>query len=67
MGRHNFWYTVVPIEDVEDGTDRWAMKENFVSLTPLRLDLTDEQRLVDVLRQRPFVTDASGPVSNQRT
>ena len=67
MGRHNFWYTVVPIEDVEDGTDRWAMRENFVSLTPLRLDLTDEQRLEDVLRRHPFPTDASGPVSNQRT
>jgi len=25
MGRHHFWYTVVPIETVEEGTDRWAM------------------------------------------
>jgi 5'-nucleotidase len=40
MGRHHFWYTVVPIETVEEGTDRWAMNRQMVSLTPLRLDLT---------------------------
>lgn len=47
MGRQNYWITVVPIEQIEDGTDRWAMQRNHVSLTPLRLDLTDEKQLED--------------------
>jgi len=45
MGRQHYWYTVVPIEAAAEGTDRWAVGENLVSVTPLRLDLTDEQRL----------------------
>lgn len=42
MGRAHFWFTVRPIEEVEQGTDRWAVQQGYVSLTPLRLDLTDE-------------------------
>jgi 5'-nucleotidase len=45
MGREHFWFTVIPIEEVEEGTDRWAMQQNHVSMTPLRLDLTDEAAL----------------------
>ena len=45
LGREHFWFTVIPIEQVEEGTDRWAMREGLVSMTPLRLDLTDEERL----------------------
>lgn len=44
-GRQQFWVTFVPVEKIEDGTDRWAMQRNLVSLTPLRLDLTDEAQL----------------------
>ena len=53
MGRHHFWYTVVPITDVDEGTDRWAMRENFVSITPLRLDLTDDELLKAALERAP--------------
>lgn len=45
MGRPNFWFSVRPVEQVEEGTDRWAMLNNLVSLTPLRLDLTDDEQL----------------------
>lgn len=45
MGRSHFWYTVVPVEKAEEGTDRWAMAQGHVSITPLRLDLTDDDRL----------------------
>ena len=45
MGRKNFWFTVVPIEDVEEGSDRWAMENDFVSMTPLRVELTDNDQL----------------------
>lgn len=45
MGRQHYWYTVVPVEQVEEGTDRWAMGRGYVSVTPLRLDLTDDALL----------------------
>ncbi|MEW5929027.1 MAG: 5'/3'-nucleotidase SurE [Gemmatimonadota bacterium] len=44
-GRRHFWFTVVPLESVEEGTDRWAVGQGFVSMTPLRLDLTDHAAL----------------------
>lgn len=45
MGRSHFWFTVIPIEHVEEGSDRWAMNQGFISVTPLRLDLTDDAAL----------------------
>jgi 5'-nucleotidase len=36
---------VEPIEQVEEGTDLWAMREGYVSMTPLELDLTDHEAL----------------------
>jgi 5'-nucleotidase len=48
MGREHFWFTVVPIEHLREGTDLWAVQEGFVSLTPLRLDLTDHEGLEQV-------------------
>lgn len=45
MGREHFWFTVFPLEEVEPGTDRWAMEQGYVALTPLRLDLTDDEAL----------------------
>lgn len=45
MGRKNYWYTVVPVKETEEGTDRWAVANHFVSLTPLRVDLTDDRLL----------------------
>ena len=60
MGRSHFWFTVVPIENVEEGTDRWAMEHGYISVTPLRLDLTDERGLKEVREKRP-VEDISFP------
>jgi 5'-nucleotidase len=54
MGRKHFWLTVKPIEEVEEGTDRWAMRHGLVSLTPLRLDLTDGDLLVEVRERHPI-------------
>jgi 5'-nucleotidase len=45
MGRAIYWYTVVPVESTEEATDRWAFDQGYVSMTPLRLDLTDEESL----------------------
>jgi 5''/3''-nucleotidase SurE len=45
MGRKHYWITVKPLELAEEGTDRWAVKNDLVSITPLRLDLTNETEL----------------------
>ncbi|WGQ14212.1 5'/3'-nucleotidase SurE [Sphingobacterium faecium] len=42
LGRKHYWFTVTPLEPADEGTDRWAIENNLVSITPLRLDLTDE-------------------------
>jgi 5'-nucleotidase len=49
MGRAVFWFTVKPLEDEAEGTDRWAFANNWVSITPLRLDLTAEKDLARAL------------------
>jgi 5'-nucleotidase len=60
MGRPIFWFTVTPLEGAEEGTDRWAVEHNWVSITPLRLDLTDEKDLARALSlaQTPPVSPA---------
>ena len=44
-GRTYYWFTVVPVEATEEGTDRWAIEQGYVSLMPLTLDLTDHAAL----------------------
>jgi 5'-nucleotidase len=45
MGREHFWFSVRPLEPADADTDRWAVEHGYVSMTPLRLDLTDEAAL----------------------
>jgi 5'-nucleotidase len=45
MGRTHYWFTVVALEETEEGTDRWAFDRGYVSMTPLRLDLTNHEVL----------------------
>lgn len=56
MGRKHYWFTVIPLEPAEEGTDRWAVENGYVSITPLRLDLTDEAEL-----QKRLLQTASHP------
>ena len=51
-GRQLQWITAVPVEETEEGTDRWAVAHGFVSITPLRLDLTDEKALAAAATKR---------------
>ncbi len=44
-GHAYYWLAVLPSEDAGEGTDRRAVENGFVSLTPLRLDLTDHDAL----------------------
>lgn len=54
LGREMFWFTVEPIEGADEGTDRWAVEQGWVSLTPLRLNLTDETRLAEARVRMPL-------------
>jgi len=54
MDRKHYWFTVIPMEPAEQGTDRWAVENGFVSVTPLRLDLTDENKLRDLKQSTPW-------------
>jgi 5'-nucleotidase len=42
-----FWFAPTPRGDPDPGTDRYAVEAGLVSVTPLRLDLTDERALED--------------------
>jgi 5'-nucleotidase len=54
LGRELFWFTVAPIEGADEGTDRWAIERGWVSLTPLRLNLTDESELTQLRARQPL-------------
>jgi 5'-nucleotidase len=45
MGRRHYWFSERARSEAEAGTDRWAVDQGLVSLTPLRLDLTDDRAL----------------------
>lgn len=52
-GRPLYWFTVTPIEEIEEGSDRWAINRGYVSMTPLRLDLTNEKELTEAKARHP--------------
>ena len=54
LGRAHFWFTVKPIQETEAGTDRRAVDEGYVSITPLRLDLTNEKELGEAQARMPL-------------
>lgn len=53
-GRDHYWFTVVPIESADQGSDRWAVEQQWISLTPLRLDPTDRPMLDRMLAHHPM-------------
>lgn len=59
LGRKHYWFTVTPLEPAEKGTDRWAVENNYTSVTPLRLSLTDEEKLTQLQRDYPWEVPAS--------
>jgi 5'-nucleotidase len=54
MGRSHFWFTVSAIELTEPGTDLWAMEREYISITPLSLDLTAHDDLAQLRDQLPL-------------
>jgi 5'-nucleotidase len=51
MGREHFWFVVRPMEPADEDTDRGAVERGYISMTPLRLDLTHDNELAKA-RQR---------------
>lgn len=58
-----FWFTTRPLEAAEEGTDRWAIERNWVSITPLRIDLTDERQYQRVCEEHPLDEDTASASS----
>jgi 5'-nucleotidase len=54
QGGKHFWFTVIPLEAPDEGTDRWSVEQGYVSMTPLRLDLTNEQELAQAQVRHPL-------------
>jgi 5'-nucleotidase len=54
MGHKHFWFTVIPIKETDEGSDRWALERGYISTTPLRLDLTDDKELAIAQKQHPL-------------
>lgn len=54
MGREHYWFTVIQLEATEEGTDRHAMENGYVSMTPLRLDLTNKAELEEARKRHPL-------------
>jgi len=44
-GRRNYWFAATPLTNPDEGSDRWAIDHDLVSLTPLRMSLTDDEWL----------------------
>lgn len=60
MGRQHYWLSVQRLEVVEEGTDLWAVRNGYVSLTPLRLDLTNHEALDAAKERTPLEAPPSG-------
>jgi 5'-nucleotidase len=63
LGRDLYWFTVKPVEGADEGTDRWAVEQGWISMTPLRLDLTDERALDDMRARHPLDEAVAAVVS----
>jgi 5'-nucleotidase len=63
LGREMFWFSIKPLDSAEEGTDRWAVEQRWISITPLRLDLTDERQLAESREQRPMDESLAATVS----
>lgn len=63
MGRELYWFSVKPLQGAEEGTDRWAIEQNWISMSPLCLDVTDHRLLTQCREQRPLDEELAARVS----
>jgi 5'-nucleotidase len=55
MGRNHYWFVVKPLEPADEDTDRWAVENGYTSVTPLQVDLTNQEQFS---RRAPLPTNA---------
>jgi 5'-nucleotidase len=67
MGRELYWSSITPLEGADEGTDRWAIEQNWISLTPLCLDLTDHRLLALCRERRPLDEELAVKVSPSKS
>lgn len=67
MGRELYWFSVTPLEGAPEGTDRWAIEQNWISMTPLCLDITDHRLLAQCREQWPLDEQLAAQVSPHRS
>jgi 5'-nucleotidase len=67
MGRELYWFTVKPLEGADEGTDRWAVEQHWISMTPLCLDLTDRRQLAVCHERWPMDEALAARVSPPRS
>jgi 5'-nucleotidase len=63
MGRDVYWFTFEAVAGAERGSDRWAVEQQWVSLTPLRLELADDRVLDQLIEAHPLDTKRAAEVS----
>ena len=70
LDREVYWFTVAPVASSEDRSDRWAVEQRWVSLTPLSLDVTDDTELARLRAAVPLddatAVRVSPPISTAR-
>jgi len=49
-----YWFSVTPLSNAEEGTDRWAVEQRWISMTPLNLDMTDKDCLARYRQEYPL-------------
>ncbi len=53
-GYERYWFMAAPRHPPDEGSDRWAVKQGYASVTPLRLDLTAKKSLEEMKRLKTF-------------
>ncbi len=56
MGRKHYWFAAIPLTEPDENSDRWAVENSFVSLTPIRLSLTDDDWLQKLQGEEELLT-----------
>jgi 5'-nucleotidase len=68
-GREIYWFDVTPVAGVDRQSDRWAVEQHWVSMTPISIDVTDEAALKGLRHAHPLdsalAEQTSPPVSSE--
>lgn len=54
--REIYWLDIAPIAGVDNQSDRWAVEQRWVSMTPIAVDVTDESALTTLRQAHPLDT-----------